>query len=51
VQQSRVAPELHGVLKLGMYLIGDVNIGASDEDELYFHKLDKIAPEPSKALA
>jgi CheY-like chemotaxis protein len=48
---SCVAPELHGALKPGVYLLGEVNIGASDEDELYFHNLNKIAPEPSEALA
>ena len=48
---SCVAAELHGALRPGMYLFGQVNIGASDEDELFFHDVNTIAPEPSEALA
>lgn len=48
---SCVSSDLHSALRPGTYLLGQVNIGASDEDELYFHDLNEIAPEPSEALA
>jgi hypothetical protein len=38
-------------LQAGDYLFGQVNIGAQDEDELYFHNLNERAPPPSEALA
>jgi hypothetical protein len=38
-------------LQAGDYLIGQVNIGAQEEDELYFHNLNERAPPPNEALA
>ena len=46
-----IAPALHNLLKAGVYLLGDVNIGANHEDELFFHNVNEIAPSPSGALA
>lgn len=34
--------KVRGVVKGGDYLLGDVNIGATSEDELYFAKVDEI---------
>jgi CheY-like chemotaxis protein len=34
--------KVRGVVKGGDYLLGDVNIGATAEDELYFAKVDEI---------
>lgn len=34
--------KVRGVVKDGDYLLGDVNIGATAEDELYFAKVDQI---------
>lgn len=48
---SCVAPELHDRLKAGIYLFGEVNIGAMAEDDLFFHNLNQIAPPPSEELA
>lgn len=48
---SCVAHELHRDLKPGVYLFGEVNIGAAHEDDLFFHDLSKIAPPPNEHLA
>lgn len=45
------AENLRGTLAVGDYLLGDVNIGASEEDELYFHNIDEVAPPPRADLA
>lgn len=37
-----VAPDLIASLEAGDYLLGDVNVGAEDEDDLYFRNVNEI---------
>lgn len=46
-----IAEDLHSLMTVGTYLLGDVNIGAHDEDDLYFHNVNEIAPSPKEELA
>lgn len=43
-----IAEHLHDKISAGVYLLGDINIGASDEDELFFHNINEIAPIPKE---
>lgn len=45
-----IAEELRDKISSGTYLLGDVNIGAEAEDDLYFHNLNEIAPSPKEGL-
>ena len=45
------AEQVRDQLSAGNYMLGDVNIGATDEDELFFHNLDEFAPPPKDELA
>jgi len=45
-----IADELLNKISDGSYLLGDVNIGARTEDDLYFHNVDEIAPPPKDGL-
>lgn len=46
-----IAPELRDQLGEGAYLLGNVNIGARHEDELFFHDVNEMAPAPDEKLA
>lgn len=50
VPMSCIAPAIRSQLAPGMYLLGDVNIGARHEDELFFHNVDEIAPPPAGSI-
>lgn len=50
VPRSLLGTNVRSVVKRGDYLLGDVNIGAAHEDELFFANLDEIVP-PAKDLA
>jgi len=45
-----IAPHLRDKISAGTYLLGDVNIGAKDEDELFFHNVNEIAPPPKEGI-
>lgn len=46
-----IAEDLRELITCGAYLLGDVNIGARHEDELFFHNVNEIAPPPKAELA
>jgi CheY-like chemotaxis protein len=43
-----IAPQLHNELSSGAYLLGYINLGATSEDELYFHEVNEFAPAPKE---
>lgn len=45
------AEQVRARLAAGAYLLGDVNIGAVDEEELFFHNIDEFAPAAKVELA
>ncbi|MFK4056855.1 hypothetical protein [Brevundimonas sp. NPDC046655] len=49
VPRTLLGPAVRNVVKKGDYLLGDVNIGAAHEDELYFANLNEIVP-PAEGL-
>jgi hypothetical protein len=42
-----IDPKIISQVRPGTYLLGDVNIGAQSEDDLFFVNLDEIVPHPS----
>jgi CheY-like chemotaxis protein len=45
-----IAESLRDKISAGTYLLGDVNIGAKEEDELFFHNVNVIAPPPKEGI-
>jgi CheY-like chemotaxis protein len=45
-----IAMSLRGKIFNGIYLLGDVNIGAKTEDDLFFNNVNEIAPPPKDGL-
>ena len=45
-----ISKNIRNRIESGTYLIGDVNIGAKMEEDLYFHNLDEFAPAPKGGL-
>jgi hypothetical protein len=45
-----IADHIRDQVSSGTYLLGDVNIDARTEEDLYFHNLDEIAPPPKEGL-
>lgn len=50
VPKSLLGAAVRQNVQVGDYLLGDVNIGANSEDELYFANVDEIVP-PAKDLS
>jgi hypothetical protein len=48
---SCIDPAILGNVRKGVYLLGEVNIGAESEDELYFKNLNEIVPAPEEEEA
>lgn len=48
IPTSCIDPQIREKVKAGTYLLGDINIGANSEDELYFRNVDEIVPPPSE---
>jgi hypothetical protein len=45
-----ISAQLREKISCGTYILGDINIGAKQEDELFFYNLDEIAPPPSENI-
>lgn len=46
-----IDPKIHATIAAGCYLLGDVNVGARSEDELFFKNVNEVAPPPKESLA
>ncbi|QBJ14618.1 hypothetical protein EYD00_13940 [Agrobacterium sp. 33MFTa1.1] len=47
---SCIDPAIRDRVQVGTYLLGDVNIGSTSEDDLYFRNVNEVAPPPREGL-
>ncbi|OKP69135.1 hypothetical protein BTE77_28360 [Ensifer adhaerens] len=47
---SCIDPSIRNKVRVGTYLLGDVNIGSPTEDDLYFRNVNEVAPPPKEGL-
>ena len=51
IPRSSIDRGIVGRIRAGTYLLGEVNIGAKTEDDLYFRNIEEIVPPPDEAIA